>query len=198
MKKVLLLVLIFVASLQSSMFAQSIADSYYRFYGGPSYLFVEDVDGLADSGINAGLLYGLNITAGKLPFFFQFGGEFIYEGANNEDEEIKERLMCLAVPLNLSYKLGVRKFNVEPFIGANLRLNLYGHAEGTGHNVVDTNYFDSRDINARRFMFGVNLGLNFNINDLSFGLRLNPDLMDYSKEYNSKFMHFFLTMGYTL
>ena len=198
MKKVLLLVLIFVASLQSSMFSQSIADSYCRFYGGPSYLFVEDVDGLADSGINAGLLYGLNITAGKLPFFFQFGGEFIYEGANNEDEKIKERLMCLAVPLNLSYKLGVRKFNVEPFIGANLRLNLYGHANGTGYKLLEVDYFDSRDINARRLMFGVNLGLNFNINDLSFGLRLNPDLMDYSKEYNSKFMHFFLTMGYTL
>jgi hypothetical protein len=198
MKKIVLILFSIVATMQSPIVAQSIADSYFRCYAGPSYLFVDDVDGVADSGLNAGLLYGLNITAGKLPFFLQLGGEFVYEGANNEDEEIKERLFCLAVPLNLSYKLGVRKFNVEPFIGANLRLNLYGHAEGTGHTLIDTNYFDSREINARRFMFGVNLGLNFNIKDLSFGLRLNPDLMDYSKEYNSKFLHFFLTMGYTL
>lgn len=89
MKKIVLILLSIVATMQSPIVAQSIADSYFRCYAGPSYLFVDDVDGVADSGLNAGLLYGLNITAGKLPFFLQLGGEFVYEGANNEDEEIK-------------------------------------------------------------------------------------------------------------
>ena len=198
MKRLLLIFISLIAMLQSTIFAQSIADSYTLVYGGPSFFFIEGQDDVADSGVNGGILYGLNITNGALPFFLQMGGEFIYEGADNEDEQVKERLFCLAAPLNLSYKLGTRKFNVEPFIGVNFRLNLYGHAEGTGSNSIDVNYFKTDNIHARRFQFGANLGLNFNIKDFSVGLRFNPDLMDYSKEYNSECIHFLLTMGYIL
>ena len=197
MKKSILLLVALVATLQSSLFAQSITDDYSRFYAGLSLVFADDVDGVADKGANVGWLYAFNPTRGRVPLFLQAGGEVIYE--RDSEDDVTEDLVCLAVPLNVSYKLGNDRFNVEPFAGVNFRFNVYGHGNSTRNGVFDLNYFDMwpSDLNARRFQFGANLGLNVNYLHASLGLRVNPDFMDYFKFTRSKTRRVLITLGYS-
>ena len=169
MKKTLLLILAIFATLNSGLKAQSITDHYALLYSGMCFTFFE---------------------------FLQFGGELIYEGTT--DDGVEERLACLAAPVNLSYKLGHRKFNVEPYIGVNLRLNIHGNAKGkSDSSKLDVDYFDS-EVKARRFQFGANLGLNFNILNFTAGVRVNTDFTEYAKNVDSKVNRIMLTVGYTM
>ena len=196
MKKALLLVLAIFATLGSGLKAQSITDHYALLYSGMCFTFFENDEGVSDQGFNAGVLFGYNITRKAVPLFLQFGGELIYEGTT--EEGVEERLACLAAPVNLSYKLGHRKFNVEPYIGVNLRLNIHGNAKGdTNSAKTDIDYFGPF-VKARRFQFGANLGLNFNILDFTAGIRFNPDFTEYSKIVDSKDIRMMLTIGYSM
>ena len=196
MKKTLLFVVTIFASLNSGLKAQSITDNYALLYSGMCFTFFEEDEGVSDQGFNAGVLFGYNITKQAVPLFLQFGGELIYEGTT--EDEVEERLACLAAPVNLSYKLGHRKFNVEPYIGVNFRLNLHGKAKGdTEKTKMDIDYFDS-EVKARRFQFGANLGLNFNILNFTAGVRVNSDFTEYAKNVDSKVNRIMLTVGYTM
>ena len=196
MKKAVLLVLAIFATLNSGLKAQSITDHYALLYSGMCFTFFEEDEGVSDQGFNAGVLFGYNITRKAVPLFLQFGGELIYEG--NTDEGVEKRLACLAAPVNLSYKLGHRKFNVEPYIGVNLRLNIHGNAKGkSDSSKLDVDYFDS-EVKARRFQFGANLGLNFNILNFTAGVRVNTDFTEYAKNVDSKVNRIMLTVGYTM
>ena len=196
MKKTLLLVLAIFATMNSGMKAQSITDHYALLYSGMCFTFFEEDEGVSDQGFNAGVLFGYNITRQSVPLFLQFGGEMIYEG--NTDDGVEKRLACLAAPVNISYKLGHRKFNVEPYIGVNFRLNLHGKEKAdTGSAKKDIDYFDS-EVKARRFQFGANLGLNFNIVNFTAGVRVNTDFTEYAKNVDSKVNRIMLTVGYTM
>jgi hypothetical protein len=196
MKKKLLLVVAFLSALPFGLKAQSITDHYALLYSGMCFTFFEEDEGVSDQGFNAGVLFGYNITKKAVPLFLQFGGELIYEGTT--DDGVEERLACLAAPVNLSYKLGHRKFNVEPYIGVNFRLNIHGNAKGEANSVkTDIDYFDSA-VKARRFQFGANLGLNFNILDFTAGIRVNSDFTEYAKNVDSKVNRIMLTVGYSM
>lgn len=196
MKKAVLLVLAIFATLNSGLKAQSITDHYALLYSGMCFTFFEEDEGVSDQGFNAGVLFGYNITKQAVPLFLQFGGELIYEGST--DEGVEKRLACLAAPVNLSYKLGHRKFNVEPYIGVNFRLNLHGkEKDGSDSTKKDIDYFDS-EVKARRFQFGANLGLNFNIVNFTAGVRVNTDFTEYAKNVDSKVNRIMLTVGYTM
>jgi hypothetical protein len=87
---------------------------------------------------------------------------------------------------------------VEPYIGVNLRLNLHGNAKGkSDSSKLDIDYFDS-EVKARRFQFGANLGLNFNILNFTAGVRVNTDFTEYAKNVDSKVNRIMLTVGYTM
>lgn len=197
MKKSVLLLVTLVATLQSSLFAQRITDDYSRFYAGLSLAFIFDVEGVADKGADVGWIYAFNPTRGRVPLFLQAGGEVIYE--YDSEEDVTEDLVCVAVPLNVSYKLGNDRFNVEPFAGVNFRFNVYGHVNSTRHGVFDIDYFDSwsDELEAQRFQFGANFGLNINYLRASLGLRVNPDFADYFKSTRSKTRRVLITMGYS-
>ncbi|MBQ0058091.1 MAG: outer membrane beta-barrel protein [Bacteroidales bacterium] len=175
-----------------SAFAQDVTDNYSRIYASYGFQSMKNQTD-SDKGAQLGLLYGLNLTGNSAPLFFQLGAELNW--VTYSEDELRETLVNVAVPLNLSYKIAFSdNVSLEPYAGLNLRLNVMGSLSADGSD-EKIDYFE--DLDAKRFQLGLNVGASININNISLGYRFNPDLTDYFDidGTNSKTRYHFISLG---
>ena len=156
--------------------SQAFASGYNRLYAGFSLMRFNDSESENFRGVHLGYLRGINLTKDHIPLFLQLGGEAVYvtRGENMVDYEWRNHYMSVAVPINVSYKIGNGDVTVEPFAGINLRGNIISceYKAGTKYD-----FFDEFDV--KRFQLGLNVGVGVNIKRIYVGYKFNPDLTDY-------------------
>lgn len=183
--------------------AQYFCDDYTRMYAGMAFGSLENRPNKESFGFQMGALYAHNLTNNKKPLFLQLGMDLNY--VSKEFEEEDETLTSLSFPINLSYKFKMTDdCSFEPFFGVNFRYNITAKATskvyyvGVGKQKLD--YF--KDLDAKRFQFGLNVGASFNFDCFNIGYRFCPDLTNFfGKEYyqvDTRTRYHFVTFGLTL
>ncbi|MBQ4034922.1 MAG: outer membrane beta-barrel protein [Paludibacteraceae bacterium] len=195
MKKVLMLIL------GGLLCSQAFASGYNRLYAGFSLMSFDHSESENSRGAHLGYLRGINLTKDHIPLFLQFGGEadYVTRGRNMVFYEMRDHYMSVAVPINVSYKIGNGDVTVEPFAGINLRGNIIccEYRDGTKYD-----FFDEFDVN--RFQFGLNVGVGVNIKRIYVGYKFNPDLTDHvsgltdyaSDNYSLKSIYHHFSLGF--
>ena len=127
-----------------------------------------------------------------------------------EDGDIGETsftFMNIAIPVNFLYRFDVTdRFSIAPYAGMNFKINIIGKAKQKGES-KSASFFNKddvgEDLTANRFQLGMNLGVNFMLDQkYSFGYRFQPDFISYQSynkygiEYSSKITNHYFTFGY--
>ncbi len=176
----------------------------------------ESIDGsenLNTRGASLSYISGVNLTT-KIPLFLEIGGRLTFtkgsddvKGYDEEDDnellykyEQTNTLMDISVPCNLAYKIAFYSSGVEiiPFFGPNFKFNLIGKQKTKEMKYGETtettcSFYDEDDMGdnkAKRFQFGLNLGVGFRLNSIYLGYQIQPDLSPYVKFDNYKLKTF--------
>lgn len=190
-KRICILVVLCVATVSS--YAQDLTENYSRAYASFAIGKLKDYSDSADKGVQIGYIYGYNITGNNAPLFLQIGAEGNL--ITSSEDGIRETIMGLAAPINLSYKLGFSdNLSIEPFAGVNLRYNMMAKLTSDDSD-EELDYFDELD--AKHFQFGINVGATININNLSIGYRFNPDMSNFFgfEGIDTKTQYHFISLG---
>ena len=131
--------------------AQDLTDNYQRIYAGFNNFTLDGADDYL-KGFGVGYAYGANITGHNVPLFIEGGLEYAYV-ANSEIGD--QKFHTLALPFNLTYKIGNENFSVAPFIGETFRF-------GLSYEIAGLNMYDDGS-DASRFTAHFNFGANITI-----------------------------------
>lgn len=139
-------------------------DDYSRIYLSYTPLnFQTDVSGAEDfkmTGISLGFTKGINL-AQNLPLFIEVGGNITYAFATQDyadrnlktDDgiEYKYSTLHLKVPVSLAYRFSFKQkkaFSVTPYLGLNLRCNIFGQNKFTFSDFEKSSYSRKYDTEA--------------------------------------------------
>ena len=228
MKTVKVLVAAMLATFAVEAKAQlvNVTDDYTRAevsFNAQSLRFVDDDDDdpFKSKGFALGFVKGINLTS-NMPLFLELGGRLAWNHGKEKEtiptldvngkeilglgvkHEYKQTFMNIAIPVNVAYKFAFSssQITIAPFLGPNFKFNIIGKykEEIDGDKELDLSYFDDDDFKetAKRFQFGLNIGVGVNINSFYVGYTFQPDLSSYVK-YDSddklKTRNQFVTIG---
>lgn len=177
-------------------------------------------------GAAVGFAKGISLSQ-KLPIFLEPGIDVIWQHQNLEDQEDKyssfdEKVnqLSFAIPVVAAYKFSFNDwFSIDPFFGVNFKIhaigvdketytvagkettvkNKYfkGEVETEYNGNTNTESYGDDDTKAKRFQFGLNLGVGFNISCLYVGYKFQPDLSPLYKydDYKTKTHSNVITVG---
>ena len=156
-------------------------------------------------GVEFGVVHGINLT-NSIPLFLETGGRIQwthlkfdesddpYYDPYYDDEEWTDKynFLSLSIPAAVVYRFAATdKITIAPFFGPNFKFNLLGKEkfeyEDYGKEIErEINFFkddkenmQSDKYTAKRFQFGLNLGVGFVFNKFYLGYRFQPDLTKY-------------------
>lgn len=159
------------------------------------------------AGIAVGFAKGISLSQ-SVPLFLEPGAELIWLHNVVEEEESDyasykwtENMLSLNIPVSVNFKFQLTNaFSIVPYFGPNFKLHfmakekeeieIMGEKDSKSYSVFD-------DDDYRRFQFGLNVGVGFNINKLHIGYRFAPDLSAFEKsDYGkTKTKQNFVTVG---
>lgn len=129
-------------------------------------------------GFNLGWTGGYNVTKGKrLPLYFETG--LTMNADFGECRSKSDKLLNFEIPMNITYRYNFKntKIYVAPYFGFHFKINAMWRGENSRGKSVD--YFDADGTN--RFQFGMQLGVNFDINRFNIGFGWDNDFMPITK-----------------
>ena len=209
--------LFFVSAIALSstlVFAQEPGSSFGRIYGGVAFMKEKEADSdtNADKGFQLGIARYIHLTGNQSALYLQLGAEFnrVTYSETVEGIKAKETLANIAIPINF-----VSRFNLENdmalefLAGPNIRLNTVGKLKmSNSYDSATLDFFD--DLEAKRFQFGLDVGVGLSFSRISIAYRFNPDLTDYFDKdaledklgedlegMSSKSLYHFITLGFS-
>lgn len=132
-------------------------------------------------GFNTGWIGGWNVTGRRLPIYVE--GGITFNACFGEGITDSDKLMSLEIPVNATYRWNIRntRIFIAPYFGFHFKVNVAWMDEDDD-SVFDNNYkygslkvMDSDD--ARRFQFGMETGVNFDLAHFTMGIGYNYDFM---------------------
>lgn len=185
--------------------------NYNRFsfgYMGTNFHDSEDSDyDYTLKGFTMSYVRGINLT-NKLPLFLEVGGELNYGTWHDSDDEdeFRDNKLSLAVPVNLTYKLGFNNgMYIAPYAGIHLDLGLVFNAKEKEYDdyydeteTYTYSYYSEKDMGFNRFQVGYQIGANIGYKAFHFGVGYRGDFTPIYKEHNYKITTGgpVITMGY--
>ena len=178
---------------------EGMAFHYSRFFFGyapTSFSFdYKDVENKTMHGFNTGWIGGWNVTGRRLPIYVESGITFnacFGEGITDSD-----KLMSLEIPINATYRWNIpnTRIFIAPYFGFHFKVNV-AWLDEEDDSVFDTNYgyringtfYETMDDDdAKRFQFGMETGVNFDLAHFTMGIGYNYDFMPIHKvlgDYN--------------
>lgn len=125
-------------------------------------------------GFNLGWISGYNVTKEKsLPLYVETG--LLMNAGFGECMSESDKLLAFSVPVNATYRYHFKntKIYVAPYFGFHFKVNaLWLDDDGDS-------YFDDNRI--KRFQFGMQLGVNFDISKFNLGFGWDNDFMPIAK-----------------
>ncbi len=135
-----------------------------------------------------------------MPLFVESGLGFSWIGGDLGDSDFKLNFFSLNVPVNLGYELALNNgMSVSPFVGLDLRGNLFGKYKIDGESI---DAFDEDELEdwyleeskLERFNVGWRIGVAFNVNNLYLGASYGDDFNDVAEGSKASLPQF--TIGF--
>ena len=181
--------------IKTTVTEEGMAFHYSRFFFGyapTSFSFdYKDKDNGTMHGFNTGWIGGWNVTGRRLPIYVEGGLTFnaCFGEAITEDD----KLLSLELPINATYRFNIRntRIFIAPYFGFHFKVNVFWEDED-GKDVFDHNYgyYSGKnfvtimdDDDAKRFQFGMETGVNFDLAHFYMGIGYNYDFMPIHKVY---------------
>lgn len=146
-----------------------------------------------DLGGRIGILYAKNLSE-SLPLYM--GGGIDGTIVTYKDRS-RETFAHVAVPLQLSVRIGNSDFSLEPFVGFHAKANLFGQLSYEGESI---DYFSSSDMGSdytfNRFQMGFQVGAGINIKGLYLGYEFRLDLTPLQDETKLKTQSHLISLGF--
>ena len=168
--------------------------SVYFQYNPSSFMFKHS-DSESFNNLTLGVSHAINIVDSQ-PLYLEIGGNVQYGFTSDFiDFDLSWKMLSLGVPVNLTYAWHVTdKFAIAPYLGLNLRFNLWGELE-------DSNIFDDDDLGDdlqhKRFQMGWQIGANFQFNNSFFiGGGYGTDFMELFEAEDCKIGRASITAGF--
>lgn len=163
----------------------------------PSWFVPKHGDNESFNGLTLGVSRAINVMQSQ-PLFVEIGGNVQFGFTNDmADSDLKWKMLSIGVPVNLTYAWHVSdKFAIAPYLGLNMRLNLWGNIT---HDDFDDslNIFDDDDVDDlqhKRFQIGWQIGANFQFNNSFYiGAGYGTDFMEIFE--NCKIGRAYITLG---
>ena len=173
---------------------------------------------LKSPGFGVGLIHGIGLS-NTLPIFLETGANATFHIKSYDESEDKYYsvtssylFLDLSIPIEAVYRIQLNdKISFDPHFGFNLKFNILGLEKGEIENWKNTveykvrffgdseydgdeekgdHYFGEGDkYKAKRFQFGLNVGVAVNLGGVRLGWAFQPDLSKYAltnDEYSDK------------
>lgn len=156
-------------------------------------------DGMGLNGLFVDYVHGFSLTQ-SIPLYLEtglgIGAGFKSESDEDwEDYSVKNRLMYMNVPLNITYKFAVNPdFSIQPLFGFNFKVNIVGKTKleiddpDYEDEEGEINWFDDDDMDGsafKRFQLGWHIGAGINYKAFYFGLSYGTDFIKIAKKVNT-------------
>lgn len=145
----------------------------------------------------------------SVPIFIEVGGALQYSFKSKKEDDVttKFNMLSMKVPINFMYKWNISNSSVDliPFLGLNMRLNLWGQTkstyDGKSHSV---NIFNDDEKNMdghayKRFQLGWQIGVKARFaQKFMVGVSYGTDFTDFysNDDYHEKWRNANIMLGY--
>lgn len=157
-------------------------------------------DEISMNGFSLGYIHGFSISNTR-PMFIETGlkltGSFHSDSESDDDDEysVFEQNWSVSVPVNFAWKFTINdKFSVKPFVGLNLKGNIYGSTKYTEtyrgeEEEYKSNWYDKDDMGDdgvfRRFQMGWHIGAGLQYSSFYVGINYGTDFVKIHKNISS-------------